>query len=492
MATEQPGARVGEVPEREGEYGARVVAVEPGGIEHIPERERHGSPIQLFWTWMSANMEFATIFVGILPVAFFGMGFADAALALVLGTALGSLTHAILSSWGPRFGVPQMVQSRGAFGYVGNLLPAVLNTFTASIGWFIVNSVAGAFALISLFGPLLHWFTMPFWLAFLVIVVVQVGVAFVGHNLVHEFEKYAFPFLLIVFGLTTILVFAQANLSHGIDSKAQSVLGGETGAFTLTFTAAFGYAVGWNPYASDYTRYLPSSTSRFMTGLWAGLGVFVSCAVLEVMGAALVTVPGTKWLGTNPTDQLIKPLPGLLAGLVLLGIALGAATANVLNIYSGAMSFLTLGIRLPLRTRRAVVALSGGIIGFIVGVVLEASVGPGSKYEDFLLLIAYWISPFLAVVLVDYWMRGGRYDERVFYDPRHRPWQGLVAMVAGIVVSFPFWNNPLITGPLAKAVPALGDITFIVGFVVTGAVYYVLATATRTEVEGEAQATSAS
>ncbi|HEY4025512.1 MAG TPA: cytosine permease [Candidatus Dormibacteraeota bacterium] len=457
---------------REGEYGDRVVAVEPGGIEYIPEAERHGTPLKLFWTWMSANMEFATVFVGFLPVAFFGMGFWDAALALVLGSALGSLTHAILSSWGPRYGVPQMVLSRGAFGYIGNLLPAGLNTFTATIGWFIVNSVAGAFALISLFGPLLHWVTLPFWLAFLVIVAVQVVVAFAGHNLVHEFEKYAFPYLAVVFGLSAILIFAQAHLGQGVDPKVQGPLG-ETGAFTLTFTAAFGYAVGWNPYATDYTRYLPASTSRLMTGLWAGLGVFVSCAVLEVMGAALVTIPETRGLG-NPTDQLIKPLPGLLAGLVLLGVALGAVTANVINVYSGAISFLTLGVRLPLRIRRAVVALGAGVVGYIVGVILESRVGPGSGYENFLLLISYWIAPFLAVVLVDYWLRGGNYDEREFFDPHHLPWKGLVAMVVGLVVSFPFWNNAILTGPLAKANPAIGDVTFVVGFIVTAIVYRAL------------------
>src|SRR2546430_15536571 len=92
----------GDVPVREGEYGAKVVAVEPGGIEYIPERERHGKPLQLFWTWMSAILEFAALCVGVLPVAFFGMGFADAAVALILGTALGSISHANLSSWGPR------------------------------------------------------------------------------------------------------------------------------------------------------------------------------------------------------------------------------------------------------------------------------------------------------------------------------------------------------------------------------------------------------
>src|SRR5215467_2158415 len=472
MATYETTVEAG-VPVREGEYGDRVVAVEPGGIEYIPEKERHGTPLKLFWTWMSANLEFATIFVGVLPVAFFGMGFADAAIALVLGTALGSITHGILSSWGPKFGVPQMVQSRGAFGYLGNLLPAGLNTFTATVGWFIVNSVAGAFALTSLFGPaLLNWFTLPFWLAFLIIVAVQVAVAFVGHNLVHEFEKYCFPFLAIVFGLATIFILAQGHLGTGIDSKVQGPLG-ETGAFTLTFTAAFGYAVGWNPYASDYTRYLPTTTSRFLTGLWAGLGVFVSCAILEVMGAALVTIPATAGL-SNPTDQLIKPLPGVLGGLVLLGVALGAVTANVLKVYSGAISFLTLGIRLPLRIRRAAVALGAGVIGYVVGVILESRVGPGSGYENFLLLISYWIAPFLAVVLTDYWLRNGEYDEREFFDTHHLPWKGAVAMVVGIVASFPFWNNALITGPVPKAIPAFGDITFVVGFIVTAVVYWAL------------------
>ena len=472
MGTSDPAMHATDVPVREGDYGDRVVAVEPGGIEFIPEHERHGSPVKLFWTWMSANMEFATIFVGFLPVAFFGMGFWEAAVALVLGTALGSLTHAVLSSWGPKFGVPQMVISRGPFGYIGNLLPAGLNTFTASVGWFIVNSVAGAFALISLFGPLLHWFTLPFWLAFLIIVLAQVVVAFAGHNLVHEFEKYAFPYLAIVFGISAILIFAQAHLGQGVNARVQGPLG-ETGAFTLTFTAAFGYAVGWNPYASDYTRYLPSRTSQLLTGLWAGLGVFVSCAILEVMGAALVTIPATAGL-SNPTDQLIKPLPGLLAGLVLLGVALGAVTANVLNVYSGAISFLTLGIRLPLRIRRAAVALGAGVVGYIVGVVLESRVGPGSGYENFLLLISYWIAPFLAVVLTDYWLRGGQYAEREFFDPGHRPWKGVVSMVVGIAASFPFWNNALIAGPIPKAYPAVGDITFIVGFIVTAVVYWAL------------------
>ena len=57
---------------REGTYGDKVATVEPGGAEFIPLAERHGRPSQQFWTWTSPNLEFATVFVGVLGVWFFG------------------------------------------------------------------------------------------------------------------------------------------------------------------------------------------------------------------------------------------------------------------------------------------------------------------------------------------------------------------------------------------------------------------------------------
>src|ERR1700732_877693 len=131
---------------REGSYGSQVMTIEPGGAEFIPLNERHGRPLQLFWTWTSPNMEFATIFVGVLAVSVFGMGFWSAALALVLGSAIGGVTQGILSLRGPKYGVPQMVLSRFGFGYWGNVLPAGLNSVTAGIGWLPVKSVRRALA----------------------------------------------------------------------------------------------------------------------------------------------------------------------------------------------------------------------------------------------------------------------------------------------------------------------------------------------------------
>jgi len=456
------------VPVREGEYGERVATVEPGGVEYIALRERHGKPIGLFSTWLSPNLEFATIFIGVIAVAYLGLNLWQAAAAIIIGTALGSITHAVLSSWGPKFGVPMMVESRGAFGFLGNILPAALNGLTASFGWFIVNSVSGAFAL----QALLPSFNLPFWLAFLVIVVVQVMIATLGHNLIHVFERWALPVLGIVFIVACFFIFTKGNYGF----TPQPVPGG----WLLAFTAAFGYAVGWNPFAADYTRYLPPTVDRRMVGFWAGFGVFLSCIVLEMAGAVLVTVAGTKWGATDiPTAQLQRAMPDPVYYLSLLCIAIGAVAANAINIYSGTMSLVSLGIRemgLTMRQRRAALAILVGVIGFALGVYFQAQVAPGSKYETFLLLISYWIAPWLAVVFVDYWLRGGDYgDESMFYDSKYNRWQGVTAMAIGLVVSVDLFANDfgLYVGPIPTNNPQVGDITFIVGFVITAVLYYV-------------------
>ena len=83
------------------------------------------------------------------------------------------------------------------------------------------------------------------------------------------------------------------------------------GGFLLTVGTSFGYAAGWTPYAADYTRYLPSTVSTARTGLFASAGLFLSCVVLEVVGAASVTIGGAS-LG-NPTE-VVHQRAGLAAG----------------------------------------------------------------------------------------------------------------------------------------------------------------------------------
>jgi NCS1 family nucleobase:cation symporter-1 len=444
---------------REGEYGTRVVAVEPGGAEFIPLHERHGNPLQLFWTWVSPNMEFATIFVGVLGVAAFGMSFWQTFLAIVLGTALGGVSQGLLSQQGPLFGVPQMVLSRLGFGYWGNVLPAGLNSITAGIGWFAVNSVSATFAL----NTLTH-LAKPACLV--IVVLLQVIVAFFGHNLVHVFERYAFPLLTIVFLIASVVVLSKAH--PGAPHRTIP------GAFLIEVGAAFGYAVGWNPYASDYTRYMKPTVNKTAVAWWAFLGLFLSCTLLETVGAAAATVvsPGAA-LGDNPTGAFTGLMATPLADVTLLAICLGGISANVLNIYSGALSFVALGIKLPLALRRAIVALVFGVIGFVVA--LTGLHDAATKYNNFLLVIAYWIAPWLAVTFCSRLLRARQSPaelEPLLFDKRYTNWAGPVAMLVGIVVSIIFFSNQTeYIGVVPKHVGAAGDLTFEVGFLLTAVIY---------------------
>jgi NCS1 family nucleobase:cation symporter-1 len=464
---------------REGDYGTKLATVEPGGAEFIPLHERHGRPLQLFWTWTSPNLEFATVFVGVLAVGVFGLNLWLAVLAIVLGTAAGSVSQAVLSARGPLFGVPQMVLSRLGFGYWGNILPAGLNSVTAGIGWFAVNSVSGAFAL----NTLTH---LPKALCLIIIVAVQLAIAFFGHNLVHAFERYAFPLLAVIFLIATVVILAKSH--PGFQPTAPPFFGGKVGGFLLTTGAVFGYAAGWNPYAADYTRYLSPKVSKAAVGFWAGFGVFVSCVILEIAGAASATLASNS--SDTPTAAFTSHLPTAIADLTLLAIAVGAVCANVLNIYSGAMSFVAIGIKLPLALRRAIVALVAGAIGFIVA--LTGLHDAGAKYTNFLLIIAYWIAPWLAVVFCDqflYRKRNFAVTEAMLFDKRHTNWAGPVAMAAGMALSiWLFSNQTEYVGLVPTHVPAVGDITFEVGFVITAVIYLTWHAIARSGARGRATA----
>jgi NCS1 nucleoside transporter family len=440
-------------------YGARTVAVEPGGVEIIPESERHGRPINLLWTWISPNLEFATIAVGIIGPLFFGLSFWQTVAAVVLGTALGSASHGVLSSWGPLSGLCQMILGRTAFDATGNVLPAGINALVAGVGWFAVNSISGALALSALFGGLSDK------LCLVIIVAAQLLVAFFGHNLVHAFERYALPLLAVVFLVGAFIVFGKADLGASGDPIP--------GAFLIEAAAAFGYACGWNPYASDYTRYLPADSDRRMAGVYAGVGVFISCVVLEAAGAAMVSAAGAA--ADVAPGVYTDLMPTWIGKLTLLCIAIGAVCANALNIYSGAMSALTLGLVLPPRRARALVACVFGVLGLILA--LFGLKNAGQNYENFLLVIAYWIGPWLGVVIADRWLRRGQDFTALALNDHFKNPRGMVAMGLGMIVSiWLFSNQTKYVGVVVRHHPGVGDITFLVGFGIAAVAYVGLTT----------------
>jgi NCS1 family nucleobase:cation symporter-1 len=167
-------------------------------------------------------------------------------------------------------------------------------------------------------------------------------------------------------------------------------------------------------------------------------------------------------------------MPTLIRDFTLVAIAVGAIAANALNVYSGAMSFLAAGIKIPFALRRALVALGFGVIGFFVA--WSALPNAGQDYENFLLVISYWIAPWLGVVLVDRLIRRGtQIGVLVTEHAKYRNAAGIVSFVVAAVLSiWLFSNQTIYVGVIPKAFDNVGDLTAIVGFVIAGGLYLVL------------------
>ncbi len=298
----------------------------------------------------------------------------------------------------------------------------------------------------------------------MIVVALMLGIAYFGHNLVQLFERFAFPVLAVVFVVGAVVVLSKAQPG----APSEPIPGG----FWIALAATFGYSAGWNPYASDYTRYLAPGTGR-AAGTWAAIGMFCSCVLLETVGAAAVTAVGAAgWNFDNPVDSYTSLFPSVLAKLTLLAICLGAIAANALNVYSSSLSFTAMGLRLPTARARAAVAVVMGIGGFVIAALGLDNI---ASYEGFLLVIAYWVGPWLGVVAADRLLAPHKRDELYFVDTNYRNWAGPVAMLVATVVSIVLFSNQArYVGVIAEQFPALGDLTFEVGFVLAVGLYAAL------------------
>jgi len=461
---------------------ASATSIEINDVAPIPAGERHGKAWHLFTVWSSPNLEFATVYVGALGVLFFGLDLPQAILAVVVGNALAAITHGLFSTFGPDAGLPQMVLGRTAFGKLGNLIPAGLSTLVAGIGWFAVNSVSGGLALSALTN-------LPVAAALAIVVIAQILIAFVGHNLIQVWERYTSYGLAVVWIIVTFMILFGGHKA-GFHATSFNI-----GGFTLAAGAAYGYTAGWTPFASDYTRYLPASTNKRALGLAAGLGNFFSTSVLMIVGAVAFAAIGVQ---DNPTKGFTGLLDnGFIAGLTLLAIAVGSISANVLNVYSGAMSFLAMGFKLGFKTRRAIMVALAGIIGGLVAfdaAVLDPT-HLGKSLEGFLLVVSYWVAPWVAIILVDWLLRRGQNLGEIALNGKENL-AGPISFVVATVTSIYFFSNQYPTYVAKGAVSGLfadnffttkdgfkvivgGDATAIVGFVIAAVLYWILSKALK-------------
>jgi NCS1 nucleoside transporter family len=440
---------------------------ETTGIERVPESERaHTQLWDTMWLWWSANSVVATVALGALSF-FFGLGFWGSVLVIVAFNVLGVLPVAFLSTLGPKTGLAQMPLSRFSFGYYGAILPAAFNAL-ACIGWSAVNVVIGSSLLVA-------WSAgkIPLWGALLILAAITTLVSVFGYFIVHRYERFAWIPMFILFGY---VFFAAAP--HFNVSIPASVTGMALFASIATFGGAvFGYAVGWSSYAADYTRRQPADTPASRVFWYAFAGVVVPCVLLETLGVLLTTTlaPDAKLpLAGDLSSQNIGT--GFIASLVLLLLAFSTIANNVPNDYSFALSTQVIG----LRVRRWILTIVGAVLYIIVALLIQYRFN--ANLEGFLLLIAYWLGAWNAIVLIEHWMRKGSYPVDVYDKAQELPAgiAAVVSMVIGLGAALLGINQASTIGFQGPLSIALGgkdfgaDIGFPLALVVTGVVYFIL------------------
>ncbi|HVS46150.1 MAG TPA: cytosine permease [Verrucomicrobiae bacterium] len=451
---------------REPVYRDQILEIEPTGIETVTAAQRHGHPRDLFGVWFSANAEIATWMVGVFVVGLYGTDMRSAVLGIVIGNVVGFALLGVLALFGPRYGVPQMVAARLAFGRYGNLAPATLS-FLAGVGWFAINTIFGSYALQTITG-------LPYFACLLIMLVLQVALAVYGYNMIAAFEKTCVVLLAAGFILLSYDTFKHLNWAAPFNPHAPIAAGGALAGFIFATALAFSYATGWVPAACDYSRYLPEKSDARKVFLYSFVGCAFPCIALEILGAATVVAVPTVGASSIPTDAIATLLgSGIVAKLVLLTVVLGTLTANCMNLYSGALAAL---VAFSVRVPRWIVAAVVGVLGALIASAGGHPKDTAAAYTNFLLLLSYWASPWAAVVLVDWLRRGG-----AAADPQNVPlWRnGTMAWLVGLAASGPFWNQAIYTGPFAKAFPQLGDLSYYVGFIVAALVMWALPRASR-------------
>ncbi len=452
-------------------------AIEGHAIDYIPLAERHGKAWHQATLWFAGNAVLATIAVGVIGIGL-GLSLFWTLVAGTLGTVVGTFFQASHSVQGPRLGIPQMLQSRPQFGYFGALLPQAVAVLLY-IGFNVFNTILAGQALHQLLGLGQH-------LALVLAAIVAFGIGALGYDVIHRLQRVGTALFLVFFGILSVSALFTVHLSG-----AQSHVGHlNLTAFMVVFSAATSYQLSEAPYVSDFSRYLSPRASGRACFWWTAVGSGLGTLWMIFLGAFLVA--GTGGNGSDPVAVINGVGERLFSGygtVCLAGGSLLIFTVITMNMYCGSLAALSVADAVrPVtgrpRTRLAALAVTG------IASTVIAPLASGdflSNYGTFLTTLLYFLIPWSAISLVDFFLvRKERYSVADIFDPNgiygRWQWRGLVAYAVGFAAMVPFFSTPWFTGPIARSISGV-DISFFVGLAVSAATYALVSRSLDVEVE---------
>ncbi len=416
-----------------------VLQVEMHGIDVIADADRKGSPRDLFWPWFAANVSVLGISYGAW-VLDFGISFAQATVAGVVGIVFSFLLCGFVALAGKRGSAPTMVLSRAAMGVRGSRVASALS-WILTVGWETVLMALATLAVATVAGRL-EWGDGD---ATKVAALLVVGALIIAGGV--------FGFDLIM-RLQTVITVVTAVLTIGyvalvldeIDLDAVTAIpAGSTQAFigALVFMMT-GFGLGWVNMAADYSRYLPRHTSGRGVVAWTTFGAALAPLVLIVFGLLLAGSDDALRLAISddPIGALTQILPTwYLVPFAIVAVA-GLIGGAVLDLYSSGLAMVSAG--LPIK-RPVAAAIDGAIM--VAGTIYIVW-GPDSFFgifQGFLITVGVPIAAWAGIMLADVAQRRRDYDEGDLYRHHGRygdvPAVPMAILVAATVLGWGLVTN---------------------------------------------------
>jgi NCS1 family nucleobase:cation symporter-1 len=464
-------------PEAEAELQPAGTTADRGlevrSIDWVPHEERHGKAWHVGPVWFSGNAELTTLATGVVAISL-GGNLLWTLIAMLAGTLFGTFFSAFHSAQGPQLGLPQMVQSRAQFGYLGVALLVLPACFLMYAGYNVFNGLLAAQSLQNV-----TKISTTTWLV--VVTVVGFVAALWGYDLIHRTQRYLTAAFIIFFGIYTVGVLATIGLPHG----AFDLGGFKATPFLGAFALVVSYQIGWAAYVSDYSRYLPSAVGVKSTFMWTYWGMALSGVWMFWMGAIIAAPIASHAPGT--VDAIRSTGDALFSGwgaIVLMCSVPALVMILAMNMYGGSLVLITIAdsfksIKPKLR-HRALGILLVAVVGLVGSIYSDSNAKFLVYYGNLLVILLYLFSPWTAINLVDYYLiRRGHYSIKEIFKPNgiygRWGWRGITAYLIGFAASVPFWVvGTWYTGPVAKALGS-NDISFFIGLSVSAVIYAVLA-----------------
>jgi NCS1 family nucleobase:cation symporter-1 len=440
--------------------------VEKHTIGYVPPEDRHGRVRDLFTLWFGTNIAPLPVVTGAAGVTVFHLDLFWSVVAIVVGHLVGGVFMALHSAQGPQMGIPQMIQSRGQFGSYGALIVVVIAA-VMYLAFFASNIV--------LAGQSLHGIAegIPVPVGIVVGAVGSGLICVIGYRFIHALNRVATWVLGIgiVLGIAAIFV---AGVPAGFWTQG----GYTTAGFLATVSLAALWQIAFAPYVSDYSRYLPAEVGVGATFRATYLG----CTLGSILPFTFGAVVGLAMTGTEVMAG-VRDTTGALGLPLLVLFLLSVISHNALNLYGTVLSVITCAQTFAARwipTARSRAVLSVAVMVVSAYVAIGVSGDFISHFVDIVLALLVVLVPWTAINLIDFYLiHRGNYDLDSIFAADGGIYgrvngKAVTAYVVGIAVQVPFMNTPLYAGPVVAHLDG-ADLSWIVGLVVTGPVYYLLA-----------------